>query len=216
MRRARGSGREAAVRRGHGRLQAAAPITHTHLCVRTRVYMPMPSLLSPISLCASIAMGRLIARLNNRLRLGSCGAGSLFPSQQPPTALHVTKMLSAGTPLHPHGSWGKSFGWVHPAPACTRAHAAPDPPPPKQSIPCLSAGSRGPAHRCIPSPYPPCPQPLPPRISPWLLYPALHTKELRDRGTAAAMVPFSSSGGIQEGKKKAQQKQTHRHEGSEG
>ena len=154
MRRARGSGREAAVRRGHGRLQAAAPITHTHLCVRTRVYMPMPSLLSPISLCASIAMGRLIARLNNRLRLGSCGAGSLFPSQQPPTALHVTKMLSAGTPLHPHGSWGKSFGWVHPAPACTRAHAAPDPPPPKAKHPlpvCWQQRSCSPLH----------PQPLP-------------------------------------------------------
>lgn len=206
-----GSGRHAAARRGHSGLRAARrgvkgqlPPSHTCtcVCVCACVYTPMPCLLPPTRPCVLIATGRLIVHLSNCLQPGSCWAGSLFPSLQPPIALRVPEMLSAEMPT-PHAAAGEG-----PSVGRTQHQAVPGPvpllPPESEAAPAcmLAAGvllsGTG-------------PQPLPPVFlcgffiqDPAGCHP--HTKEPQGWGSAAAMVPFSGSRGIQGGKKKAQQK----------
>lgn len=116
---------------------------HAPVCL----YTPIPCSPAPIRSYVLIATGRLIVHLSNRLQPGSCWAGGLFPSLQPPIALHVAEMLSGGTPA-PYTA-AELFDCVHAAPGCTRACAAPSPRP-KQSSPCLSAGSGASALLCRP------------------------------------------------------------------
>lgn len=155
--------------------------------VRVCVYTPIPCSPVPIRPYVLIATGRLIVHLSNRLQPGSCWAGGCSHPCSPPLPCMWLK-CSLGGPLHPTLQLSNLVECVHAAPGCTRALAAPSPCP-KQSSPCLSAGSRGSALLCRP------PAPNPPCISPWLLYPApsrlpTHTEEPRGQGECSCHGTF--------------------------
>lgn len=186
-----GSGRDVAARRGDGGLWAAClgvrwqlPPLHTCTCVCACVcacvYTPIPCSLPPTRLCI------------NCNRKVNCAPQQLPPAKELldwrlvpiPTAPHCSECgrnALCEDPCTLHRSQGRPFGWVHPAPGCSRAHAVPAPPKAKQSLPACSPVP-------VPSPYSPC-------ISPWLLYPAPsrllpHTKKPQGLGSAAAIVTF--------------------------
>lgn len=197
-----------------GSERAAASIAHMHLCVCVCacVYTPMPCLLRPTRPHVLIATGRLIVHLSNCLWPGSCWAGSLFPSLQPPIALRVPEMLSAGMPA-PNTAAGEG-----PLVGCTQHQAVPGPalllPPESEAAPAcmLSAGvllsGTG-------------PQPLRPCVSLWLLYPGpsrLPPPHQRapgpgERSCHGTFLQLQRNPGGE--RKKPSKKQTHCHEGSE-
>lgn len=137
----------------------AASVAHMRLWVR--VYTPMRCSLPPVRPCVLITTGRLIVQLPPAREL--LGWELVPIPSAPPITLCPAKMLSAGTPA-PHPAAGEG-----PLVGCTQHQAAQGfvlllLPECKAAPACMLA-----AAVLLPSAGP---QPLPPCISLWLLYPA--------------------------------------------